>query len=278
MKEIILDTTKLLTVSEPFEFITDSGQDESAVSEMKAVIADLKEILNNTNSIIAISAPQIGINKRVFCIKFNDVIKTFINPIVKRRSTEKFINVETQLDGESTVYICRPKEVEVTYFTDEFKVEDNKLLDQVAAIFMQQYNLLDGIVPGNILNEILVEKEFTENDLPQLIEATYSGSGLVFSKDDEVPELEEVANTLSTFIDNLFIAKLKDIIDNSTDENVKKLARQFWFEERIILGQTKIIDQAGWEAEKKAKRQMNLSKKKARSAEFLNIAKKASRR
>ena len=278
MKEIILDTTKLLTVSEPFEFITDSGQDESAVSEMKTVIADLKEILNNTNSIIAISAPQIGINKRVFCIKFNDVIKTFINPIVKRRSTEKFINVETQLDGESTVYICRPKEVEVTYFTDEFKVEDNKLLDQAAAIFMQQYNLLDGIIPGNILNEILVEKEFTENDLPQLIEATYSGSGLVFSKDDEVPELEEVANTLSTFIDNLFIAKLKDIIDNSTDENVKKLARQFWFEERIILGQTKIIDQAGWEAEKKSKRQMNLSKKKARSAEFLNIAKKASRR
>ena len=278
MKEIILDTTKLLTVSEPFEFITDSGQDESAVSEMKAVIADLKEILNNTNSIIAISAPQIGINKRVFCIKFNDVIKTFINPIVKRRSTEKFINVETQLDGESTVYICRPKEVEVTYFTDEFKVEDNKLLDQAAAIFMQQYNLLDGIVPGNILNEILVEKEITENDLPQLIEATYSGSGLVFSKDDEVPELEEVANTLSTFIDNLFIAKLKDIIDNNTNENVKKLARQFWFEERIILGQTKIVDQAGWEAEKKAKRQMNLSKKKARSVEFLNIAKKASRR
>lgn len=278
MKDIILDTTKLLTVSEPFEFLSDNWQEESVVAEMKSVIADLKEILNNTDTIAAISAPQIGINKRVFCIKFNDVIKTFVNPIVKRRSTEKFINVETHLDGESTVYICRPKEVEVTYFTDEFKVEDNKLLDQAAAVFMQQYNLLDGIVPGNILNDILKEKTLIADDLPQLVEATYSGAGLVFSKDDEVPELEEVANTLSTFIDNLFLVKLKDIIDNCADEEIKKLAKRFWFEERVILGQTKVIDQAGWDAEKKARRQMNLSKKKVQSAEFMNIAKKACKR
>lgn len=271
MTEVIYDKTQLLEACEPFEFIDDKGKDETVVDEMKTTIAALKEVLNNTDKIVALSAPQIGIKKRVFCIKFADTIKTFVNPVIKRRSEEKFINQEQFIDGESVVYICRPKEVEVTYFTDEFKVEDNKLLDQAAATFIQQYNLLDGIVPGAVLDTF---ETVTQDSLPKFVEATYSGSGIVLTKEDSIPDLEEVAEVLAKLSAGAN-AKLKDLIETDSDEDLKKLAKRFLFEESVILGRTKIVDEEGWEKEKKAKRQVAISKKKIKDAEFKQFAAKA---
>lgn len=270
MTEIIYDKNQLNKACSPFEFIDDKGKDESVVNEINATVVALKDILNANANLLAISAPQIGIKKRVFCIKFADTIKTFINPIIKHRSEDKFINHEFFIDNESKVYICRPKEIEVTYFTDEFKVEDNKLLDQAAAIFAQQYNLLDGIVPGVVLDTF---EDITEDNLPQFVEATYSGGGLVLSKDEPVSDLEEVAEVL-TKISVAASAKLKDLIANSPDEELKKVAKRFLFEESVMLGRTKIVDQDGWNKEKRITNQINLSKKYAKRAEYKRFVSK----
>ena len=264
MTEIIYDKNQLNEACSPFEFIDDKGKDESVITEINTTVAALKEILTANDKLLAISAPQIGVKKRVFCIKFADTIKTFINPVIKHRSEDKFINHEFYVDGESKVYVCRPKEIEVTYFTDEFKVEDNKLLDQAAAIFAQQYNLLDGIVPGAVLDSF---EDVTRDNLPQFVDATYSGSGLVLAKDEPVSDLEEVAEVL-TKISAGASAKLKDLIDTGSDEDLKKVAKRFLFEENVILGRTKIVDQDGWQKEKRIVNQANLSKKHAQKAAY----------
>ena len=49
--------------------------------EVKEIVEDLKDTLNNSN-LTALSAPQIGYNKRVVCIRFDNEIKTFINPML----------------------------------------------------------------------------------------------------------------------------------------------------------------------------------------------------
>ena len=262
---LIYDKAKLLEACSPFEFINDKGKDETVVEELKNVIISLKEMLTSSDKLVAIAAPQIGIKKRIFCIKFADTIKTFINPIVKCRSEAKFINQEQDIDGASIVYICRPKEIEVTYLTEDFKVEDNKLLDQAAAVFMQQYSLLDGIVPGAVLDSF--DSTTTQESIYALVDATYSGGGVVLDKTDYLPELEEVAEVL-TKITEAALAKLKNTVETTSDSNLKKLIRRALFEENIILGRTKIVDQAGWEKEKKIKNQVALSKKKARDSEF----------
>lgn len=236
---IILDKTQLQQACAPFEFIGAKGKDQAVVDEMTDTAQKLKDILAASDKLVALSAPQIGVKKRIFCIKFNDAIKTFINPVIKKRSEEKFINQEIFIDNQSKVYICRPKEVEVTYFTDEFKVEDNKLLDQAAAIFMQQYNLLDGIVPGAVLDSL---DEITVDNIAAYVDATYSGSGLVLTESDEVPELTEVAEVL-TKISAMADTRLHELA-NSNDE-LAKTAKRFLFDERVILGRTKVVDQAG---------------------------------
>ena len=48
---------------------------------LREIISSLKHTIEAKN-IIALSAPAIGYNKRVFCIKFDTEIKTFVNPII----------------------------------------------------------------------------------------------------------------------------------------------------------------------------------------------------
>lgn len=264
MTTVIYDKNQLLEACSPFEFINDKGKDETVVEELTKTVSSLKEVLNDNSNLLAISAPQIGIKRRVFCIRFADDIKTFINPIIKSRSEDKFINHESFVDGNSHVYICRPKEIEITYLTDSFKVEDNKLLDQAAAIFVQQYNLLDGIVPGVILDNF---ETVTSANLLQFIEATYSGSGIVLDKAENIPDLNELAEVLSKLALSAQ-AKLKDIVTNNSDEDLRKLTKRFLFEENIILGRTKVVDQENWNHEKKIINQAKLNEKQTKKAQY----------
>jgi len=48
---------------------------------MREIISALKHTIE-LNNIVSLSAPAIGYNKRIFCIKFDTEIKTFINPII----------------------------------------------------------------------------------------------------------------------------------------------------------------------------------------------------
>ena len=55
--------------------------DEKGVNltDAKDVIAKITAVMENNKSIVALSAPEIGINKRAFCIRFDSAIKAFVN-------------------------------------------------------------------------------------------------------------------------------------------------------------------------------------------------------
>ena len=95
-------------------------------------------MLDANPDILALAAPQIGINKRIFCLRFNDQIKVFINPIITKKKGLT-IAVETccSMPGKEIV-IGRPEEVTVVYYNEEFKYEDNKLLGAAASLLRQR--------------------------------------------------------------------------------------------------------------------------------------------
>lgn len=176
MKEILsyLQITDIEPAS-PLEFITDSGMSDEAMQEGKSIIAELKEVLNANTNLFALAAPQIGINKRIFCIKFNDSIKAFINPIISKK-TGNIIGPETcaSLPGKE-ILISRPEEITVVYYNEDFKYEDNKLLGIAARLFDQQYQLLDGVSPADLGLVSDIEQdgsisELTEEEFNQVIE------------------------------------------------------------------------------------------------------------
>lgn len=172
MKEIITKLKLLETPSEPLTFITDQGFE---MDEGKEIIAELKEILSNSPDIITLAAPQIGINKRIFCIKFSDTIKTFINPIITKKSGT-VIAPETfsSMPGKE-ILIGRPAEITAVYYNEDFKYEDNKFLDEAARLFDQQCQLLDGVLPNELglVSDIKRDgslKKLSEEEMHQLVD------------------------------------------------------------------------------------------------------------
>lgn len=164
MKRIIKDLTKLHKPSKPVEFITDTGLD---TEYGKTVVAAITEVLSVKPELVALSAPQIGLDARVFCIRFNDKIKTFINPIIMKKTEPKFLCEESVSFPNKQFLLIRPTELEVAYYTEEFKYEDNKLLGAAASLFDQLYQFLDGITPMDIglVSDIKQDGAITEKEL-----------------------------------------------------------------------------------------------------------------
>ncbi len=141
---IITTLEKLQKPAEPLKFLTEKGIEKE---EGETIVKQLKSILEADKTLAALAAPQIGIDKRIFCMRFKDTIKTFINPVVTKK-LNYVIRPETfsSMPGKE-ILITRPEEITVVYYTSEFKYEENKLLGVAARVFDQNCQLLDGITP-----------------------------------------------------------------------------------------------------------------------------------
>lgn len=259
MELIITNVEKLMQPSEPLTFLTDTG---AQTEEGLKIINKIKEIMENDINILALSAPQIGINKRIFCLRFNDQIKTFINPIITKKKGLNII-VETcpSLPGKEIV-IGRPEEVTVVYYNEEFKYEDNKLLGIAACMFDQQAQILDGVLPNELglVSDIELDGKIEENDLIDIIP---------FYKDTFLPSK---------------LASLQAAIE--ADEVSAKNYKQLKFTEGVINGRIAVLEPKETAKNRtKAKRVANKAiasiakaEKVAQKKDFVNYVKSISKK
>lgn len=254
METIITDIEKLTQPSEPLTFLTESG---AKTEEGLEIIAKIKEVMESDSSILALAAPQIGINKRIFCLRFNDQIKTFINPIItKKKGLNIILETCTSMPGKEIV-IGRPEEITVVYYNEDFNYEDNKLLGVAASLFDQQAQILDGVLPCELglVSDIETDGKIEEADLVEIIP---------FYKDTFLPSKLE---------------SLKGLI--AEDETATKDFQQLKFTEGVINGRIAIVepDEAtekrarAKKAANKAILNMNLSAQAAQKAEFNSYVK-----
>ncbi len=259
MESIIYDVDMLSIPSEPLTFLTERG---AKTEEGEEIIKKIKEVMEANPELIALSAPQIGINKRIFCLRFNDQIKTFINPIItKKRGLNIVIETCASIPGKEIV-IGRPEEITVVYYNDEFKYEDNKLIGIAASMFDQQAQILDGVLPSELglVSDIEEDGKIEESDLAEIIP---------FYKDTFLPTR---------------LASLNETI--SADEEAKKYFNQLKFTEGVINGRNAVIEPEE-ETAKRAKARkaankaiMRASKAEAvqQKAEFKNFVQKVSKK
>lgn len=228
--EIIYDLDKLRKPAKPLEFLTSNGPD---TEEGQKIVDTLKRFLDENKDVVAIAAPQLDIDSRIFCIRFNDVIKTFINPIITKKAGNS-IGVETfvSMPGKE-ILIQRPEEITVVYYTDEFKYEDNKLIGQAAKIFDQYAQLLDGVLPDDLGLVSDIEADGTIQDLTE-------------------EEFNEVKEYYLRYIE----AKRQSLVDVvEADPELKKQYNSLRAAEEVINGRIKIL-----EPEEEAKQRRALSK------------------
>jgi peptide deformylase len=259
MKSIITDNEVLSVPSEPLTFLTEEG---AKTEEGTEIINQLKEVMENNPELLALSAPQIGINKRIFCLRFNDQIKTFINPIItKKKGLTVVIETCASLPGKEIV-IGRPEEITVVYYNEEFNYEDNKLVGAAACIFDQQAQILDGVLPSELglVSDIEEDGKIEDTDLAEIIP---------FYKDTFLPTR---------------LASLKESI--SADEEAKKYFNQLKFAEGVINGRNAVIEsEADTLKRVRAKKAANKAILNARKSEaaaqkaaFKNFVQKANKK
>lgn len=259
MELIITDVEKLTQPSEPLTFLSKEG---AKTDEGLEIISKIKETMENDPSILALSAPQIGINKRIFCLRFNDQIKVFINPIItKKKGLNITIETCASMPGKEIV-IGRPEETTVVYYNEDFKYEDNKLLGVAASLFDQQAQILDGVLPSELglVSDIAIDGKIEESDLAEIIP---------FYKDTFLPS--KLANLTSAI---------------STDEEATKAFNQLKFTEGVINGRIAVLEPEE-ETIKRAKAKkvanktilnMNRAEKAAQKRDYANYIKSISKK
>lgn len=215
MKKIITDIEQLLEPSSPLTFLTETGMETTEGSD---IIKELKEVMLAEKEILALSAPQIGIKKRIFCLRFDDTIKVFINPIITKKKGLK-ITVETcaSMPGKEIV-IGRPEEITVVYYNEDFKYEDNKLIGAAACFFDQQAQILDGVFPDavGLVSDIEADGKIEDADLEDIIP---------FYTDTYLPQK---------------LAMLRDQI--LADAEAEKAFKQLKLTEDVINGRVTIVE------------------------------------
>ena len=96
MKDIIVDEAQLGNRADEIDI-----RKEGKV--LQATVLDLKEIIREKN-LKGLSAPQIGVPIRVFCLNFGETVKTFVNPTITKATGFALSREKTT----SSAFISRP--------------------------------------------------------------------------------------------------------------------------------------------------------------------------
>lgn len=195
---IITNEEELLNILNERADEIDIIKDESL---MNKIVSRLKTLIKK-NKCLALSAPQIGYNYRIFCINFNGDIRTFINPMIVK-STGLHLSREScvSISNNEEYLLLRNDEIIAMYqtptiFKYDNKPEQNKFINEAASLFQQMTNLLDGILISDIgeklpdnFDELSDEEQtaFVDNYVNTIKEFTKSITDMV----NEDPELKQ---------------------------------------------------------------------------------------
>lgn len=193
MSEIITDITKLGGSAELVD-IRKEGE------LMRKTILDLKDTIREHN-LSGLSAPQIGVDKRIVVINFNGDLRTFVNPIITdMKGLELAKETCSSIPGKTFI---RPRnnQVAIAYQTPLGKVESRKLMGLAAIVFQHELDHLDGILLPDIGLEI--DETFenaTEEERQEVIDAYLESLDIKHKEINEEiennPELKQMSDAI----------------------------------------------------------------------------------
>lgn len=162
----------------------------------------LKDNLYANKELVALAAPQIGVNMRLFCIKFADGdIRTFANPLIVK-TKDLHLSRETNISFPDKEFIVpRYNEIEVVYQTPVGKIEQNLFKDAVSDIFQQMVQLLDGVTLDTIGLELVPDWDtYPEEERQQVIDMYLTSlkerNQSLQKEIEETPELKQINDAI----------------------------------------------------------------------------------
>lgn len=145
---------KIITDVEKLSVRANEVNPDEPIRSIKGIIHDLKTNLKSRKDLVALCAPQLGYDKRIFCIKFKDKIMSFINPMITH-SEGQHLSRETNASVSSEYVLPRANSIVAMYQDDNGKIVENKFDGMAAEMFEQMCQMLDGILISDFGLEIL---------------------------------------------------------------------------------------------------------------------------
>lgn len=120
---------------------------------LNEIVLAIKEKIRELE-LTGLSAPQIGYNKRVFCLNFNGDIRTLINPVILNAEGIDLGREKCSSLPDKTYLRPRATKITVAFQTPMNKVEQCELIGLAAKVCQHQVDHLDGILLSDIGLEI----------------------------------------------------------------------------------------------------------------------------
>ncbi len=160
---------------------------------MRECASELKAVMREKN-LIALAAPQIGYNCRIFCVQFEKTIKTFINPIITNaKGLELSEETDVSLPGMRFIRV-RHNDINITYQTPLGKIESGRMVGASATLVQKEIDYLDGLLLSDVGLEI--DEAFdnaTEEERQEVLDAYLDSLDLMSKKLDDM--IHEDADT-----------------------------------------------------------------------------------
>lgn len=214
MKMKFLGAKDILNVDDNIDDLIDRSEEIDIIkeSELKSeIVLALKKTIEK-NNLVSLSAPAIGYKKRIFCIKFQEEIKTFINPVI---TTYKGLQLSrercTSIPNKEFI-IPRNNDILVTYQRANGSIESRQIVGLAALIFQHELNHLDGMLLSDI--------------------------GLELDDDWDKASDEERREVINLYLDSLDMRNKEIQKDIESDEEVQEYKKAIDFMTSIYTGET----------------------------------------
>lgn len=199
------ENEKLLSRADEINTTIDGNLQREITTALKKTI--------EKNGITALSANAIGYDKRIFCIKFDNEIKTFINPvIIKAEGLQLSREKCTSLPDREFIAI-RNTDITVMYQRPMGKIETRQLVGLSAFVFQHELQHLDGVLLSDFALEIDEDWDKATDEEREEVINYYLDSLDIRAKEldkeiQEDPELKKVSDAID-FITSVYKGETK---------------------------------------------------------------------
>ena len=169
--------------------------------EVRDIVIALKATIEKEN-ISSLSAPAIGFKKRIFCIKFKEEIKTFINPVIVNAKGLQLSREKCTSIPNKEFIVPRNNDITLMYQKQIGKIETRQIVGLAAFIVQHEIQHLDGLLISDIGLELDDNWDIlSEEDKQEIIDLYLTSIDLKSKKlDNEIKNNEEL-NNMSNAID-----------------------------------------------------------------------------
>lgn len=185
--------------------------------EAKQTLNALKDTMLK-NDLVALSAPQIGIKQRIFCVKDKKGIHGFVNPMLQKATEITFSREKDECFPDEEYIYPRSGRIEVAYQDPDTCLNCAKsLVGYNAFIFQRMLDHLNGALVSDI--------------------------GLEVDELWDQASEEERAEVLQAYAESLKLLQEKLNEDIKNDEELNKQMKAVEFEQALMRGEVSLEEQ-----------------------------------